>query len=164
MLDDETFRRLDILEIDPAPALAEIFHAVDEFGWILGRDFEIDGVDVSEALEQHRFAFHHRLGRQCSEIAEAQNGGAVGDDGDEIAFGGVIVGAAFIFGDRQHRDGDTGGIRQGQVSLGGHRFGGDDFQLAGTALGVEQQRFLVGEMRPWGPAGQLGGIATPWGY
>ena len=61
---------------------------------ILGRDFEIDGIDVGEAFEQHRFAFHHRLGRQRAAIAKAENGGAVGDDGDEIALGRVVVGLA----------------------------------------------------------------------
>ena len=59
---------------------------------ILGRDFEIDEVDVGEALEQHRLAFHHRLGRERAEVAEAEDGGAVGDDGDEIALGRVVVG------------------------------------------------------------------------
>ena len=40
-------------------------------------DFEVDGVDVGEALEQHRLAFHHGLGGERAEVAETQNGGAV---------------------------------------------------------------------------------------
>ena len=94
LLDDEAFRRLDVLEIDAAPALAEELDAIDEFVGIFGGDFEIDGIDVGEALEQHRLAFHHRLGRQRAAIAEAENRGAVGDHRDEIALGGVVVGAA----------------------------------------------------------------------
>ena len=35
-----------------------------------GVDFEIDRIDVGEALEQDRLAFHHRLGGQRAEIAE----------------------------------------------------------------------------------------------
>ncbi len=73
LLDDEAFRRLDVLEIDAAPALAEQLHAIDESrpGSSDG-DFEIDGIDVGKALEQHRLAFHHRLGRERAAIAEAR--------------------------------------------------------------------------------------------
>ncbi len=93
LLDDEALRRLDVLEIDAAPAGAEIFDAVDELVGIFGGDLKIDGVDVGEALEQHRLAFHHRLCRQRAAIAKTENGGAVGDDGDEIALHRVVVGA-----------------------------------------------------------------------
>ena len=63
----------------------EIAHAVDELVDVLGVDLEVDGIDVGEALEQDRLAFHHRLGGQRAEIAEAEDGGAVGDDGDHVA-------------------------------------------------------------------------------
>src|SRR3712207_6942435 len=43
-------------------------------------------------LFRSRLAFHHRLGRQRAEVAEAQDGGAVGDHGDHVALRGVVVG------------------------------------------------------------------------
>ena len=61
LLDVEALRRLDVLEIDAAERRAEIFHRVDEFVRVFGPDLEVDGVDVGEALEQDRLAFHHRL-------------------------------------------------------------------------------------------------------
>ncbi len=155
LLDDEALRRLDVLEIDAAPALAEQLDAVDDLVGVLRRHFEVDGIDVGEALEQHRLAFHHRLGGQRAAIAEAQDRGAVGDDGDEIALGGVVVGVVLVLGDRQHRHRDAGRIGQRQVALRRHRLGGDDFELAGPALAVEQQRFLVGEGRPSAAAGRF---------
>ena len=51
LLDDEAFRRLDVFEIDAAPAGAEIADAIDELVGVLGGDFQIDGVDVGEAFE-----------------------------------------------------------------------------------------------------------------
>ncbi len=39
-----------------------------------------------EALEQNGLAFHHRLGGERAEIAHAENGGAVADHRDEVAF------------------------------------------------------------------------------
>ena len=147
LLDDEALRRLDVLEIDGAPALAEQLHAIDELVGIFGRDFEVDGIDVGEALEQHRLAFHHRLGGERAAVAQAEDGGAVGDDGDEIALGGVVVGLALVLGDRQHRNGDAGRIGERQIALRRHRLGRHDLELAGAALAVKQQRFLVGENR-----------------
>ena len=148
LLDDEAFRRLDVLEIDAAPALAEQLDAIDEFVRILGRDFEVDGIDVGEALEQHRLAFHHRLRRERAAIAEPENGGAVGDDRDEIALGRVVVGARLVFGDGQHRNGDARRIGERQIALRRHRLGRHDFELSRPALAVKQQGFLVGKGRP----------------
>ena len=137
LLDDEALRRLDVLEVDAAPAVAEQLDAIDDLVGVLGRHFEIDGVDVGEALEQHRLAFHHRLGGQRAAVAEAEDGGAVGDDGDEVALDGVVVGLVRIVGDGEHRDGDARRIGQRQVALGRHRLGGDHLELAGAAAAVE---------------------------
>ena len=79
LLDDETLRRLDVLEVDPAPALAEEAHAIDELVDVFGIHLEVDAVDVGKALEQNRLAFHHRLRRQRAEIARPQHRRAVGD-------------------------------------------------------------------------------------
>jgi hypothetical protein len=49
----------------------------------LRRDFEVDRIDVGEALEQHRLAFHHGLAASAPRLP-AQDGRAVGDDGDEL--------------------------------------------------------------------------------
>ena len=123
LLDDEAVRRLDVLEVDAAEGRAEKAHAVDELVDILGVDLEVDGIDVGEALEQHRLAFHHRLGGQRAEIAEAEDRGAVGDDGDHVAARRVVEGLARILGDGQHRHGDARRIGERQVALRRHRLG-----------------------------------------
>ena len=107
LLDDEALGRLDVLEVDAAPTLAEQLDATDDLVGIFRRNFEVDGVDVGEALEQHRLSLHHRFRRQRATIAEAEYGGAVGDHGDEIALGRVVVGASLVLGDGQHRHRDT---------------------------------------------------------
>ena len=107
LLDDEAVGRGNVLEVDAAEARLEQRDRVDELLRVLGRDLDVDRIDVGEALEQHRLAFHHRLGRERAEIAEAEDRGAVGDDRDEIALGGIIIGAAGILGDRAHRHRDA---------------------------------------------------------
>ena len=148
LLDHETFGGPDVLQVDAAPALAEKLDGVDELVRVLGRHLEIDGVDIGEALEQNHLALHHRLGGERPAIAQPQDGGAIGDDGDEIALGGVVIGEALVLRDGQHRDGDAGRIGERKIALGRHRLGGDDLELAGPTLAVKQQRFLVGKGRP----------------
>ena len=70
-----------------------------------GVDFQVDRVDIGEALEQHGLAFHHRLGGQRAQIAQAQDRRAVGDHRDEIALGGIVVGRVGSLGDGAHRHG-----------------------------------------------------------
>ena len=52
-------------------------------------DLDVEHVDAGEFLEQDRLAFHHRLAGERADGAEAEHGGAVGEDGDEILARGV---------------------------------------------------------------------------
>jgi hypothetical protein len=61
---------------------AIISTSLSDVGFI---DFDIDRIDVREFFEQDGFAFHHRFGGERADIAEAENGGAVGNDGNEVA-------------------------------------------------------------------------------
>ena len=84
--------------------------------------FQVEHVDAREFLEQDGLAFHHRLGRERADIAEAEYGGAICDDRDEILPDGVIGGAGRIFGYGQTGRGDAGRIGEGQVTLVSERF------------------------------------------
>ncbi len=101
--DDETFRRLDILEVDAAEGGAEETYAVDEFVDVFGIDFKVDRIDVGEALEENGLAFHDRLRGERPEIAEAEDRRTVGDDGHHVAARRVVVGGGGIGGDRLDR-------------------------------------------------------------
>ena len=50
-----------------------------------GVELEVEDVDVGELLEEDSLALHHRLAGERADVAEAEHGGAVGDDGDEVA-------------------------------------------------------------------------------
>ena len=147
LLDDEAFRRLDVLEVDAAEGGPEIAHAVDEGVRILRVDLEIDGIHVGEALEENRLALHHRLRGERAEIAETEDRRAVRDHRHHVGPGGVVEGQGRVLGDRQHRHRDARRIGERQVALGRHGLGRHDFELAGAAMGVELQRLLVGEGR-----------------
>ncbi len=147
LLDDKAVRCANVLEIDAAERGAEVAHRIDELVGILGVDEQIDRIDVGEALEQRGLAFHHGLCRQSAEIAESEDGRAVGDDGDEVALACVVIGRRRILRDGAHGHRHPRRISERQVALGCQRLGRGDFELAGLTLRVELQRFLIGEAR-----------------
>ena len=140
LLDDEAFRRLDVLQIDAAERRREIAHAVDEFVDILGRHFQIDGVDVGEFLKQNGLTLHHWLAGQGADIAEPEHGSAVGDDGDEVTPRGVVVGGVGIVVDFHARRRHAGRIGHRQIALGDQGLRRRDGNLAGLAGLVHMQR------------------------
>ena len=139
--------RLDVLQVDAAEAGAQIAHAIDDGIDVGGVDQDVDGVDVGEALEERALAFHDGLGRLRAEVAEPEDRRAVGDDRHQVALVGVVVGELPIGGDGQHRHRHARRVGERQIALGGERLGRRDLELAGLALAVELQRFLLGEAR-----------------
>ena len=88
-LDVEAVRRLDVLEVDAAEGRLERGDHVDQLVEVLLVDLDVEDVDAGELLEQDALAFHHRLGRERADVAQAEHRGAVGDDGDQVAARGV---------------------------------------------------------------------------
>ena len=84
-LDDETFRRLDILQVDGAERGLQRRNHLDQPLRVALFDLDIEDIDAREFFEQNCLAFHHRLGCQRTNGAEPQHGGAVADHADQIA-------------------------------------------------------------------------------
>ena len=115
--DFKALGRLDVFEVDAAKSRLQRGDGVDQLFDVVAGDFEVEHVDAGEFLEQDGLALHHRLGRERADVAEAEHGGAVGDDGDEILPDGVIGGAGRIGGDGEAGRGDAGRIGQRQIAL-----------------------------------------------
>ena len=79
LLDVEALRRLDVLEVDAAEGRLERGDDVDQLVRVVLGDLDVEDVDAGELLEQDALAFHHRLGGERADGAQAQHGGAVGD-------------------------------------------------------------------------------------
>ncbi len=90
-LDLEAARRGDVLEVDPAEARRDRLDRAHDLVDVLRREADREGVDAAELLEEHRLALHHGHGRLGADVAEAEHGGAVGDDGDRVALDGQRV-------------------------------------------------------------------------
>ena len=94
LLDLEAARRRDVLEVDAAEARREPDDGLDDLVDVGGVQADRHGVDAAELLEQHRLALHHRHRGGRADVAEAEHGGAVGDDGDRVRHPGVVAGSA----------------------------------------------------------------------
>ena len=94
-LDLEAARRRDVLEVDAAEGRARAGRRSRRSRRrpVVSRQIG-HGVDAAELLEQHRLALHHRHRGRRADVAEAEHGGAVGDDRDGVGHPGVVVGQA----------------------------------------------------------------------
>ena len=93
-------------------------------------DLDVEDVDAGELLEQHALAFHHRLGCQRADVAQAQHGRAVGDHRHQVAARRVLEGVVGVFDDLLARSGHAWRVGQGQVVLVDQLLGGVDRHFA----------------------------------
>ncbi len=134
--DVEALRRLDVFEIDAAKGGRDHLDEAHDLFRVAAIDFDIEDVDVGEAFEENGLALHDGLGGFRTPVAQAKDGGAVADDGDEISLGRVVIGQLRDVGDFEHGIGDARRIGQGEVHLRLHGFGRNDLEFAGAPLGV----------------------------
>ncbi len=135
-LDLETFRGLDVFQVDAAESRGDGLDGLDEFLGILLVDLDVEYVDTREDLEQQSFPFHYRFPGQRADVAQSQNGRPVGDDGDQVALGGILVSVQGFFLDLQARLGHARRVGQREVGLRAVRLGRDNLNLTRLTFGV----------------------------
>jgi proline iminopeptidase len=117
-LDIKAVGRLDVFEVDAAKGWLQRGDDVHQpVEVVLFVDLDVEHVDAGKLLEQHRLAFHHRLGRQRADVAQAQHRRAVGDDRHQVATAGVLEGVVGVFDNFLAGRGNTGGVGQRQIVL-----------------------------------------------
>jgi hypothetical protein len=90
LLDVEALGRLDVFQVDAAQRGLHRGDDVDQLVRIALGQFDVEHVHAGKLLEQAALAFHHRLGGQRADVAQAQHGGAVGDHAHQVAARGVF--------------------------------------------------------------------------
>ena len=86
----EARRLSDVLEIDATERGLEV---LDQGHQLVDRrrlDTDRNRVDATEVLEEQRLALHHRQPGLWTDVAEAEDAGAVGHDGDRVRLVGVL--------------------------------------------------------------------------
>ena len=128
----------NILQIDAAEGAGHQVDGVDKLVHILGFHTKGEGIHIAEGFEQDALALHDGHTGLRADISQAQNGGAIGDDGAEVVPPGQLVGFVDVLLDLQAGGGNAGGIGEGQVLLGFHRRHGLNFNFA-PPLGMQPQ-------------------------
>ena len=116
--DIKTVWRLDVFQVDPTKSGLERGDDVHQFVEVMFFvDLDVKDIDAGKLFEQHRLALHHRLGGQGPNVAEPEDGGAIGDHRHQIAAAGVLKGLVRVLDDFLARRCNPGRISQGQVML-----------------------------------------------
>ena len=111
----EAARRGDVFQVHAAVDGGEGLDDHDDFLGVLGVQADRPGIDVGELLEEGGLALHHRERRGRADVSQAQDGGAVGDDGDGVALDGQVPRGGGVLRDRQADAGDAGGVGAGEI-------------------------------------------------
>ena len=150
-LDLETFRGLDVLQINAAEGRLQAGDDIDQLVHVELVDLDIEHIDAGELLEQHALAFHHRLGGQRPDGAQPQHRRAVGDHTDQVAARGEVIGFLRIIDDGIARHRHAGRIGQPQIAGGRQRLGRGDLYLPRHRIAVIVERGfaeIVGHIHP----------------
>ncbi len=139
-LDLEALGRLDVLEVDAAEGRLQRGDDLDQFLRVRAVDLDVVDVDPGEFLEQDRLAFHHRLGGERADIAEAQHRRPVGEHRHQILADGERIGFGRVGVDRHAGDGDARRVGETEVALCRERLGGLDLELTGTRQSMVGKR------------------------
>ncbi len=82
----------DVLELDRGERRRDMDDRLDDLVGVLGVEEDGHAGKPGQGLDQAGLALHDRHGRLGPDVAQAEDGRAVGDDGDEVADGGVAAG------------------------------------------------------------------------
>ncbi len=124
--------------------LEEVFRFTDGHVFLnieLKSDAEGERIHIAESFEQDALALHHRHAGLGANVAQTQNGGAVGDHGAQVVAAGQLIGLVYILLNFQAGLGNAGGVGQGKIFLGGHGHHSPHFDFA-FPLAVEPQGFF----------------------
>ena len=92
VFDFETFGGGDILQLDGPEGGGDVPYGVDDDLRVLGVDEDGNAADADQSVEKRCLALHDGHPGDRSDIAQAEDGAAVGDDGHLVGDGGVAVG------------------------------------------------------------------------
>ena len=83
-LDFKASGSADVLKVDSAEASGNEINRAYDFLRILRANADGERVNTGKFLEKNAFALHNRHTGFRTDVSESENGGAVGDDRDEV--------------------------------------------------------------------------------
>src|SRR5271157_5617801 len=130
LFDVETLWGLDVFEVDSAEGRLEKLAELNDIVGIVAVDLEIKDIHVREAFKEDGLALHDGLAGEGADVAQPENGGSVGDHGDQISAPRVLKGVMRILLNRQAWYSHARRIGQAQIPLRAARFCGGDLNFS----------------------------------
>ena len=140
--DVETFRSLDVFQIDSSKRRFQQLAQLDHVFRIVTVDLKVKHVNVCKPFEQDSFPLHYWLARQCADIPQAEDGRSIADHRDKVSSAGVFECVVRILLDFEARNRHARGIGQAEVALCPAGLGGRDFNLSGALPEVVVESLL----------------------
>ena len=144
LFDVETFRGLDVFQVDAAEGGLEQLADLDNFVGIVAVDFNVEHIHPGEAFEQDSLPFHHGFSSERADVAQTEDCGPIGHYGDQVAAPRVLEGIMRIVMDFHARYRDSGGVSQAQIVLSAARLGRRDFNLSWPRARMVVECLLLG--------------------
>ncbi len=110
LFDFEAVGGADVLEIDASDGGRQELAESNDLCRVLAVDLDVEDVDVGEGLEEDALALHHRLARHRPDVAESEDGGAVGHHRHQVSLVGVFVDQLGVARDLEARFRHPGGV------------------------------------------------------
>ena len=149
----------NVFQIDSAKGAGEQGDGVDDFVNILAAHAEGDCVYAAKGLEEEALAFHDRHAGFGADVAKAEDGSAVGNNGDRVPAACQIIAFVYVFLDFKAGCGNTRRIGQRKGFIAVHCDTGRNFNFA-FELCMQCQRLcgVIHCMYPSGIGGSCSGI------
>ncbi len=119
--DFEAARCGDIFEIDAAENRGDAYDGLDYLVDVFRIETHRPRVDLSELFEEHALAFHDGCSSKRTDIAKTEYCGAVGNDGNGVAFDRQLKRFARIRSDRHRHARDTRRVHCRKIGTRFHR-------------------------------------------
>ena len=110
ILDIETLRSLDVLEVDTSEGRSDALYCLTEFLRVFFCHLDIEDVNTTIDFEEQTLTLHDGFAAHGTDITKSEYGSTVGDDSYQIALVRVFVCIVGIFLYFQTGVGDTGRV------------------------------------------------------
>ena len=132
LLDVETLRSLDVLQVDTTECRSDFLYGFTELLWIFLIDFNIEDIYTTVNLEKQTFTFHHRLSAHGTDIAKSEHSCTITDNSNQVTLVSILVCIVWVLLDLETWESHARRVSKAQIRLCVIRFCWLNLNLART--------------------------------
>ena len=133
LLDVETLRRLDVLQVDSTECRSYFLYGFAELFWVFLIDFYIEDIHTAVNLEKQSLTFHHWLSAHGTDVAKSEHCCTITDNSNQVTLVSILVCIVWVLLDLKTWECHTRRVSKAQIRLCVIRFCWLNLNLARTA-------------------------------